>query len=284
MKKTLMATVAAAALFAGTSLAMAEGATKDQGSAKSGASEMHRGGAEMNKSAESKGAAESKSHAQTTGQGAGMENRAESRSGKSEHKAESKEMKRSGQAESKELNRSKMGQAEHEKGGKAQRTGQAEQKGSRSTTGQGSPSESKSQMSKEGSATNKNQAQELNKSQSPSNQTQSAQGRSSTTTGQGAATSTQAGGAVNLTSQQKTELRTSVIAKSGAPKVSRSQINFNLAVGTVVPRSGVVHFVDVGEPLIRIHPAWRGYKYFVVDEEIIVVDPHSYEIVAVIDV
>jgi len=281
MKKTLMATVAAAALFAGTSLAMAEGMTKEQGGAKSGATEMHRGGAEMNKGAESKGAAENKSHAQTTGQGAGMENRAESRSDKSEHKAESKEMKRSGQAESKELNRSKMGQAEHEKSGKAQqRTGQAEQKGSRSTTGQGSPSESKSQMSKEGSATNKNQAQELNKSQS----SQSAQGRSSTTTGQGAATSTQAGGAVNLTSQQRTELRTTVIEKSGAPKVSRSQINFNLAVGTAVPRSGVVHFVDVPETLIHIHPAWRGYKYFVVDEEIIIVDPHSYEIVAVLDV
>jgi len=280
MKKTLMATVAAAALFAGTSLAMAEGVTKDQGGAKSGATEMHRGGAEMNKGAESKGAAESKSHGQTTGQGSGMENRAESRTGKSENKAESKEMKRSGQAE--------------EKGQSHQRTGQAEQKGSRSTTGQATPGE-KSQMGKEGSSTNKNQAQELNKNQSPSNRnqaqenrqqpsSQSAQGRSSTTTGQGAATSTQAGGAVNLTSQQRTELRTSVIEKSSAPKISRSQINFNLAVGTVVPRSGVVHFVDVPETLIHIHPAWRGYKYFVVDEEIIIVEPSSYKIVAVLDV
>ena len=104
------------------------------------------------------------------------------------------------------------------------------------------------------------------------------------TTGQGAATSTQAGGAVNLTSEQKTTLRTSVIERSGSAKISRSQINFNISVGTVVPRSGSVRFVDVSEPLIRIHPAWRGYKYFVVDEEIVIIDPASYTIVAVLDV
>ena len=74
--------------------------------------------------------------------------------------------------------------------------------------------------------------------------------------------------------------RTSVLQSSGAPKVSRSSINFNIAVGTVVPRS--VHFVTVPDTLVRIHPAWRGYSYFIVDEEIIIVDSRTLQIVAVL--
>ena len=284
MKKTLLATVAAAALFAGTSLAMAQSATKEQGGAKGGAemnrggaAEMHRGGAEMSKGAESKGGAESKSHAQTTGQGVGMDTKADQKAG---GKAENKtgEMNRSGQAEQK---------------GPSQRTGQAEQKGgSKSTTGQATTSESKSQaQSKEGPAANKNQAQENRQSPANRNQAQenrnqpanqAAQGRSSTTTGQGAATSTQAGGAVNLTSEQRTTIRQSVIERGGAPKISRSEVNFNIGVGTVVPRT--VHVVEVPDTLIRIHPAWRGYRYFVVDEEIIIVEPSTLRIIAVLDV
>jgi hypothetical protein len=160
-----------------------------------------------------------------------------------------------------------------------------------STTGQAAPAEQKSQaQSKEGPAASKTQAQEnknqpMNRSaQENKNQpaNQSAQGRSGTTTGQGAATSTQAGGAVNLTSEQKTTIRQTVIEKGGAPKISRSQVNFNISVGTVVPRT--VHFVEVPDTLIRIHPAWRGYRYFVVDEQVIIVEPSTFKIIAVLDV
>jgi opacity protein-like surface antigen len=91
-----------------------------------------------------------------------------------------------------------------------------------------------------------------------------------------------AGASVNLTSDQKTKIRTSVIQSGNAPKVSRSSINFNISVGTVVPRS--VHFVSVPSTLIEIHPAWRGFEYFVVDEEIVIIDPHTLRIVAVLEV
>ena len=90
------------------------------------------------------------------------------------------------------------------------------------------------------------------------------------------------GTSVSLTSEQKTKIRTSVIQSGNAPKVSRSSINFNISVGTVVPRS--VHFVSVPSTLIEIHPAWRGYEYFVVDEEIIIIDPRTLRIVAILDV
>jgi hypothetical protein len=73
-----------------------------------------------------------------------------------------------------------------------------------------------------------------------------------------------------------------VIQSSSAPKVSRSSINFNISVGTVVPRT--VKFVAVPATLVEIHPAWRGYRYFIVDDEIIIVEPSSFRIVAVLSV
>src|SRR5207248_8335560 len=103
------------------------------------------------------------------------------------------------------------------------------------------------------------------------------------TTAQGSQSSTQAGASVNLTTEQKTQIRTSVLQSSSAPKVSRSSINFNISVGTVVPRTGV-RFVTVPETIVRIHPAWRGYSYFIVDEEIIIVEPGTFRIVAILTV
>jgi hypothetical protein len=90
------------------------------------------------------------------------------------------------------------------------------------------------------------------------------------------------GASVSLTTEQKTKIRTSVLQSSGAPKVSRSQINFNISIGTVVPRS--VHFVAVPATLVEIYPAWRGYSYFIVDDEIIIVDSRSFKIIAVLTV
>jgi hypothetical protein len=108
--------------------------------------------------------------------------------------------------------------------------------------------------------------------------------RSATDTKTNAAADTKSGTgeSVNLTTEQKSKIRTSVIQSSSAPKVSRSQINFNIGIGTVVPRS--VHFVAVPATLVEIHPAWRGYSYFIVDDEIIIVEPRSLRIVAVLTV
>jgi peptidoglycan hydrolase-like protein with peptidoglycan-binding domain len=49
-----------------------------------------------------------------------------------------------------------------------------------------------------------------------------------------------------------------------------NNVNFSLSVGTAVPRS--VRVVDVPPELIEINPQWRGYQYFVVRDEIVIVD------------
>jgi len=84
---------------------------------------------------------------------------------------------------------------------------------------------------------------------------------------------------VNLTAEQRTKIRTTVLQGSNAPRVSN--VNFSLSVGTVVPRT--VRVVAVPEVIIEIHPEWRRYKYFVVNEQIIIVDD-DFRIIAVFTV
>jgi hypothetical protein len=40
--------------------------------------------------------------------------------------------------------------------------------------------------------------------------------------------------------------------------------------------------VTVPDTIVRIHPAWRGYSYFIVDEQIVIIEPATLRIVAVI--
>jgi hypothetical protein len=69
------------------------------------------------------------------------------------------------------------------------------------------------------------------------------------------------------------------LAGGNVPRVNN--VNFAVRVGTTVPTS--VRVVEVPSALIEIHPQWRGHMYFVVGDEIIIVD-RNHRIVAVIEV
>jgi hypothetical protein len=58
-------------------------------------------------------------------------------------------------------------------------------------------------------------------------------------------------------------------------------VNFSVRVGTVVPSS--VHVVEVPSVIYEVHPDWRGYMYFVYNDEIIIIDK-GHKIVAIINV
>lgn len=83
---------------------------------------------------------------------------------------------------------------------------------------------------------------------------------------------------VSLTTEQKTTIRNTVI--NTGPKVST--VNFDISVGTVVPRT--VRVAPLPATLVTIQPAWRGYMYFIHGDEIIVVEPSTLRIVAVLEV
>jgi peptidoglycan hydrolase-like protein with peptidoglycan-binding domain len=84
---------------------------------------------------------------------------------------------------------------------------------------------------------------------------------------------------VNLTAQQRTRIQQNVLAGRNVPRVDN--VNFSLSVGTVVPSH--VRIVNVPPALIEINPAWRGHQYFVVRDEIVIVD-HSRKVVAAVPV
>jgi Putative peptidoglycan binding domain/Protein of unknown function (DUF1236) len=68
-----------------------------------------------------------------------------------------------------------------------------------------------------------------------------------------------------------------VFASNNVPRVDN--VNFAVRVGTTVPSS--VHLVVVPETLVEIYPQWRDDEYFVVRDEVVIVD-HSHRIVAVV--
>jgi uncharacterized protein DUF1236 len=86
------------------------------------------------------------------------------------------------------------------------------------------------------------------------------------------------GGAVNLSTEQRTRIHEIIIGERAAPRVNG--VDFALRVGTPVPRS--VRLVEVPRTIVEIEPRWRGFEYFLVGDEIVIVDPRNMEIVAVL--
>jgi Protein of unknown function (DUF1236) len=80
-----------------------------------------------------------------------------------------------------------------------------------------------------------------------------------------------------LTSEQRTKI-SSVVKSHSEARVSN--VNFSVSVGTVVPRT--VRLVALPEEVIVIHPAWRGFRFFIVNEQIVIVEPDTLRIVAVL--
>lgn len=103
------------------------------------------------------------------------------------------------------------------------------------------------------------------------NNTQRSETRSQTTTGQ-------AGAGAKLSTEQRTKI-TSVIREQHVQP--EANVTFNISVGTRVPRT--VHFHPLPADIVTVYPDWRGYEFFLVRDQIIVVNPHTYEIVAVLE-
>ena len=172
-----------------------------------------------------------------------------------------------------------------------QTTGQAtpDAKSGKETTGQApksdadqkaqTPSRSMDKDSKPGAATGKSDANGASKTdqnaQSPAGSapksTQSTTEQKSTTTGQGAA------GSAKMTTEQRTKI-SSVIKEQ---KVERVNLNVSVSVGTRIPAEVRLH--PLPQQVIVIYPEWRGYDYILVGDQIVIINPRTHEIVAVIE-
>src|SRR5579863_8466230 len=77
---------------------------------------------------------------------------------------------------------------------------------------------------------------------------------------------------VKLSSEQRTRIKSVVMAGRGGPRVAH--VNFDIRVGTVIPRGGV-EYVPIPETLVAIEPMWRGFDYFIYGEELVIIDPDT---------
>jgi hypothetical protein len=98
------------------------------------------------------------------------------------------------------------------------------------------------------------------------------------TTGQGAAGS-RPNVTVKLTPEKRTRIHEVIVNERNAPRVSSP--DFNVSVGTRVPRT--VRFATLPRTIVEIEPEWRGFEYFMIGDQIVIVDPKTMEIVAVLD-
>jgi hypothetical protein len=84
----------------------------------------------------------------------------------------------------------------------------------------------------------------------------------------------QAGAGAKLSGEQRTKITTVIRNQHVAPVTN---VNFS----TRVPRD--VSFHPLPAEIVTIYPDWRGYEFILVNGQIVVIDPQSFEIVAVLD-
>lgn len=241
MRKTLMATVAVAAVVGFTSLAAAQG-TMDSGK---GAAKPA-GAAEEQKAPGGAMAPQQGTKAPQSAQGADQG-----------AKPGAKPEQRMGQEPKNETTPQRG--AEENRGTTQERGAQQEQK-------------TKQQGATEERGTTQRGAKEdsgksgVNASEQGANPTQGAHNASR-------------GASVQLSQNQRGQIQ-SIIGKGGGAR-ARTDVHFNVAVGAIVPRD--VHIEVLPEDVVAVVPQYEGFDYVVVGDQILIVDPDSLAIVAVIE-
>ncbi len=278
MTNRFMMSVAVVALIAGAGFANAQGTgNRELPSAGSSAQQSAPSSERGNSAAQSKPSSDMKaSQSEDKSPGAAKNQRAEekvqgqqgqSKSMSSESDTKSgKDMKAEGQA-------GKDMKAEG-KGGKDMK---AEQKGAADskslTTGQsqsGQPAQT-GQSTQSGKSTQTGQT-------APQSQTGQTTTQSQTGTSVQSQTTGQAGAAAKLSTEQRTRITTVIRDQHVQPLTS---VNFSIAVGTRVPRD--VRFHPLPREVVTIYPEWRGYEFVLVNNQILVIDPRTFEIVAILE-
>jgi hypothetical protein len=160
------------------------------------------------------------------------------------------------------------------------------QKGAQEEKNQKGAQEEKNQKgAQEERGTNVKGAQEQRGAEQPNAQEQRGAQRQPSTTERGTTKQGQAGvtgggraGSVQLSEQQRSKIKT-IVTGEHAPRFS-GNVNFDVRVGTRIPRS--VHIAALPDDIVQVVPEYRGYDYVLVRDEILIIDPSTLEIVAVI--
>lgn len=120
--------------------------------------------------------------------------------------------------------------------------------------------------------------QDQQKGMTPQKGAQEDNNRSGATAQQNIGKPSPAGASVELTDSQRGKIR-SIIGKDSGARVN-DNVNFDITVGAEVPRS--VHVAVLPEDVVEVVPQYQGYDYIVVGDNILIVDPATMEIVAIV--
>jgi Protein of unknown function (DUF1236) len=255
MTNRFMVSVAALALIAGTGLASAQGMNKEPGGATTGPS----GGAAMQHSVP-----------------------ADAPAGSAKSEPSEKGGMKSSQTEQKSPGAMKNERAEDNvKGGSTTQRAEDRDNAKGSNANQRADESTKSGTKAEGRENMKAEGRDQNNMKAEGrdgdrNNNMKADGKNSTERTQ---TTGQAGANAKLSTEQRTKITTVIRNEHVAPV---NNVNFSISIGTRVPREGV-SFHRLPSEVVTFYPEWRGYEYILVRDQIIVIDPATYEIVAVLD-
>jgi len=173
-----------------------------------------------------------------------------------------------------------------EKGGRggSEKTGRGEEKGERTGQKAGEKNERMGQKPGEKNERTGQKGEEKNErmGQKPGEKNErTGQGTQPGATPGTAGTSTtersSSAKSVQLSTEQRTRIK-SIVTTHREARVDR--VDFSISVGTRVPRT--VHLVPLPEEVVVIVPQYRGFYYFIVGDEIVIVDRETLEIVAVL--
>jgi uncharacterized protein DUF1236 len=282
MSNRFLISVATAALIAGTGFANAQGTGmgRDAGSAGSAAQQSapsERGGASSDRGGASPGTMQ-RDNSGTSGMKSTQSEQksmgAEKNQRVDDHMKGGKDMKAEGKEDRGGMKSEQKAEQKSEKG---QTTGQGKMERDQSTT------QHRDQTTTQDRDQTQNRDQMQNRDQKAQGQDRTQQDRMQTQTqggaaGQSTTTTGQAGAGAKLSTEQRTQI-TSVIKEQRVTPVTN--VNFSISVGTRVPRD--VAFHTLPERVVTIYPEWRRYKFILVKEQIVIVDPSTYEIVAVLE-
>jgi hypothetical protein len=261
MKRTFLISTATAALVAGTVLAAAQGAQKQAPSA----------------GATDRGSASQSETQRGSDRSQGEEQKSEQKSGEQGRQGE-----RRGQAQGEKRDSKTTGQAQDQ----GQKRDPSQSKSDQSQPKTNAQGQSKQQQTQERKGESREGAQDQRRegqNERREGQGERREGQSERREGQGerreGARQESGRSSVSFTTEQRTKIRETVLRGSNAPRVSK--VDFDVRVGTVVPSS--VHVVTVPDVIVEVHPEWRGFYYFVYNDEIVILD-RDHHIVAVVEV
>ncbi|MBW7963834.1 DUF1236 domain-containing protein [Bradyrhizobium sp. BR 10261] len=278
MLNRFMISVAALALIAGAGLANAQGTMKNDSGA--GAQPMEH--SQSSGGASERGKDSASPQKGTVGQAGGSMKQGEEKSSGAMEKSGTAE--KSGGAMNKNAAEEKAGAAkgEHAQSAQDKSTQDKSKSMSQDTSKSGAQKDMKAEGTKSGTSTNNAENQKGTTSTNQKAQGQTSPGANQNAQGQGNTNTTvgQAGAGAKLSTEQRTQITSAIREEHIAPV---SNVNFSISVGTRIPREGIeLHALP--SRVVTIYPEWRTYKYVLVKDEIVIINPDTYEIVAVLNV